>query len=150
MTRTKIIAAALAVLAIGATAAEAGCKPNQVASKTFVMSATDSSDVNKFFFMCGFTTSAAGTVSLDAASVALFAAAMVYSKLLLTPLHSSAVWLPDGVAIAAILATPAIAQARKKAPTPPSPALFEALEPRLLLSADAVGACDGAAAVGES
>lgn len=71
MTRTKIITAALAVLAIGATAAEAGCKPNQVASKTFVMSATDSGDVNKYFFMCGFTTSAAGTVSLAPAACKL-------------------------------------------------------------------------------
>lgn len=36
--------------------------------------------------------------------------------------------LACGVAIAAILATPAIAQERKKSPPPPSPELFEALE----------------------
>lgn len=64
MTRMKLIATTLAALLIGGTAAEAACKPSHVANRKFVISATDTSDVNKYFLYCGFTTSAAGTVSM--------------------------------------------------------------------------------------
>lgn len=71
MNRFKTSAAALAVLLIGGTSAQAACQMSTVGNKDWIMSATDVGTVHKYLMYCGFKASAAGTISLTPSGCAI-------------------------------------------------------------------------------